>query len=126
MLASRHHTRCRKLRQSMRATSTLKASSNQNGFEPTERKRKTAAATRSSNRVNQCAQRAERNRGKEFLALSLTAAGSMRNQYLVGPYYLGGRVQGQKCADKILITKGNRAGSRRRRSELSRGLSVGV
>src|SRR5580700_9693548 len=33
MLASRHHSRWRKLRQSMRATSTLKHSSNQKGLQ---------------------------------------------------------------------------------------------
>ena len=33
MFASRHHIRCRKLRQSIRATSTLKHSSNQKGLQ---------------------------------------------------------------------------------------------
>src|SRR5262245_53423706 len=57
MFASRHHKTRRKLCQSIRATSTLKHSSNQNGFEARQRTRTMIAVASSKKRMIQCAQR---------------------------------------------------------------------
>src|SRR5262252_9633427 len=57
MFASRHHKTRRKLCQSMRATSTLKHSSNQKGLQARQRTRTITAVPSSRKRMIQCAQR---------------------------------------------------------------------
>src|SRR5271165_121659 len=74
MLASRHHNKCRKLRQSIRATSTLKHSSNQKGFEARATNRRAVPATSSKKIVSQRAERAESDRKGEAPAFWFTGA----------------------------------------------------
>ena len=77
MLASRHHNKCRKLRQPMRVTSTLKLSSNQKGLLVRHRRRSRMAAPSTTNRVNQCGQIAARDCDGEMPALSFKAVGCL-------------------------------------------------
>src|SRR5580658_5517033 len=73
MLASRHHSRRRKLLQFIRATSALKHSSNQKGLRARNRKRTAAPAASSKIRVSQRTRRAGSDGNGEALGISFTA-----------------------------------------------------
>src|SRR5579872_272228 len=73
MLASRHHNRCRKFRQSSRATSALNDSSNQKGLQARHTKRITALPAMSNRSVNPRTQPLESRRSGELRASSFAA-----------------------------------------------------
>src|SRR5579863_2202969 len=75
MLASRHQSRCRKLRQSSRASSTLKHSSNQNGLFARCASLRAVQAAKQTISVSQRAERTESDGKRETPAFSSTADG---------------------------------------------------
>src|SRR3984957_19746147 len=74
MLASRHQSRCRKFPQLRRASSTLKHSSNQNGFAPRRTTRIAAAPEVRRKRASQCGHRDETDSPVDGAALPRSGA----------------------------------------------------